>query len=103
MHRESEITLWPYLGLAGPTPAFHLRAVSPPNVVPPKPRSSLFGGVWAVLSLSPERTAFFFAYGSDTGVLDRRPRWRPLFWRSRIWPAAAAGARCSTACPLPCP
>src|SRR5258707_5291535 len=61
MQRDREITLMPHLGLATAIGAFHLRFVSPPNVVPPKPRSSLFGGAWAVLSLSPERTAFFFA------------------------------------------
>src|SRR5689334_13582002 len=37
---DLKITLLPHLGLATATGRFHLRFVSPPNVVPPKPRSA---------------------------------------------------------------
>src|SRR6476659_3220299 len=37
---DLKITVLPHLGLATATPCFHLRFVSPPNVVPPKPRSA---------------------------------------------------------------
>src|SRR6476619_1919210 len=37
---DLKITVLPHLGLAAATPRFHVRFVSPPNVVPPKPRSA---------------------------------------------------------------
>src|SRR6185312_11579255 len=94
---DKKITLPPHLGLATATTAFHVRVVSPPNVVPPKPRSASSEAFGRPVIL-PRQDGLFLSgpFLSDQSALplaqlwyDGSP-WCPPSSKCRVWLAGVA-------------
>ena len=68
--------------------------VSPPNVVPPKPRSASSEALRPSSHSPPRGRPFSCPRSATDGAA-----WRPPSSKSPAWPAAAAAGRCSAACP----